>query len=403
VTQRERRFSFGLALTALGAVIFLFIISSNVIEFHGVDELIPLPDKIAVVVKVDPNADIEPQKQLIAVPQYIKAIYATNWSAGSAKKVEYFFDLLNTTELNAIVIDIKDYTGVVGYEPLTQELKEKTTWEKRIPRINALIKRLHDSGIYVIGRIAVFQDGALVKTRPDLALRSKATGAVWGDRKNVHWLDTASEDVWNYNAEIANDALARGFDEINFDYIRFASDGNISDIVYPFYDRITPKGDVLHKFFVHMRNLLPDAKLSADFFGEATYTDESGIGQRMKDVFGEFDFIAPMIYPSHYANGFNGYANPANAPYEVVHYSMEQAIAKAMRYATTAPTSTPLRATYRPWLQDFNLGTIYTADMVRAQIQALDDLSGTSTTPLISGWMLWNASNVYTKSALLPQ
>lgn len=407
MTKRERRLSFGLVFTALAAVIFLFIISDNIIEAPGGGLLhtISLPAQKPV----DPNADIGPQKPLANPPAVIKAIYSTNWSAGSEKKIQYFLDLLNTTELNAIVLDIKDYTGVVGYETNAPLAKKYGNYEKRIPRINVLIKRFHDAGVYVIGRIAVFQDGALVKARPDLALHSKSStqggqaGAVWGDRKNVHWLDTASTDVWDYNVEIAQEALDRGFDEINFDYIRFASDGNISDIEFPFYDRATPKTTVLHQFFTHMRSKLPEVKLSADFFGEATYTDESGIGQRMKDILGEFDYVAPMIYPSHYANGFNGYASPADHPYDVVYYSMDQGVAKALHYVNTAPTSTPLRASYRPWLQDFNLGTTYTADMVRAQIQALDDLNSTSTSPMISGWMLWNASNVYTKAALLSE
>lgn len=386
MTRRERKLSFGLLFTALGAVIFLFVITDRVVEAPGGGLIEKVTQTVSKVIQK--NVDIEAQKSLANPPEVVKAIYSTNWSAGSEKKILYFLDLLNTTELNAIVLDIKDYSGVVA-------------WPSRVPRINALIKRFHDAGVYVIGRIAVFQDVELVKSRPDLALHSSSTGSVWGDNKGVHWLDTASVDVWDYNANLAKDALARGFDEINFDYIRFASDGNIGDIVYPFYDRVTLKTTVLRKFFAYMREKLPDAKLSADFFGEATYTDESGIGQRMKDAFSEFDYIAPMIYPSHYAKGFNGHPNPADAPYDVVHYSMEQATWKALQFESTAPTSTPLRATYRPWLQDFNLGADYDAVKVRAQIQALDDVNSSSTKPLISGWMLWNPSNVYTKSALL--
>lgn len=377
-------------------MIFLFFITEHVVEAPGGNLLEKLNLTKPAVINV--NVDIEPQRPLANPPQFIKAIYSTNWSASSEKKIKYFLDLLNTTELNAIVLDIKDYTGVV-------------TWPTIVPRVNALIKRFHDAGVYVIGRIAVFQDGVLVKARPDLALYSSSTGAVWGDRKNVQWLDTASQDVWDYNAALAKDALSRGFDEINFDYIRFPSDGNVSDIRYPFYNRATPKTTVLNQFFSYMRSKLPDAKLSADFFGESTYTDESGIGQRMRDVLGEFDYVAPMVYPSHYASGFRGHANPANAPYDVVHYSMEQALWKAQVFDATAPTSTPVSpsqggprlASFRPWLQDFNLGATYTADMVRAQIQALDDLNASSTNPLITGWLLWNPSNIYTRAALLAQ
>ena len=126
--------------------------------------------------------------------------------------------------------------------------------EIKILKPNALIKKFHDEGIYVIARMAVFQDPALVKARPDLALQSISKNTVWKDYKGISWVDTSSKEVWDYNIMIAKDALSRGFDEINFDYIRFASDGNMADIRYPFYNaKIQTKRQVMHSFFKYLR------------------------------------------------------------------------------------------------------------------------------------------------------
>ena len=425
----------GIILLVISGVIVIFLLLSG----SNIVDLAPVVVEPPVVVPVDPNADIGPQRPLSNPPSPIKAIYATNWSASSEKKIKYFLDLLNTTELNAIVLDIKDYTGVVGYAAEVPAVKEYEAFEKRIPKINALIKRFHDAGVYVIGRIAVFQDDALVKARPDLAIKSKKTGEVWGDKKNVHWLDTAATPVWDYNIDIAREALGRGFDEINFDYIRFASDGSVDDISYPFYDEAVPKRQVLSQFFDHVRNQLPYARLSADIFGEAVVNgNQTGIGQSFEDTLKPFDYVAPMIYPSHYNPAFLGLKNAAANPYAVIRYSMDMAFKRAGEYqkkllaaqtsSSTSPMPSPSLAQSRPWLQDFNLGATYDAEKVRAQITAVDDSARAAAgcpdvkvtdknhqvaiEPTLAraacnyqpiGWMLWNASNVYTKTALLPE
>jgi hypothetical protein len=417
---------------------FLIWQSGNV--FHIVIDVVAPTSTPSLIEKlIDPNADIEPQPQLANPPAIIKAIYATGYSAGSSKKVNYFTDLLNTTELNAIVLDIKDYTGDVSYKTDIPQVNEYGAWEKKIPRINSLIKRFHDDGVYVIGRIAVFQDQKLVQARPDLALRSSSTGEIWRDYKKVAWLDTASKEVWDYNIAIAKDALARGFDEINFDYIRFASDGNLKDIKYPFFDETTLKHNTVKKFFEYVHKQLPDAQISGDLFGLVTEDlGDMGIGQHLEDAMGAFDVIAPMTYPSHYAAGYRNFANPANYPYEVMKFAMDSAIARLKAHnekiaatqaslATTTSSSsvavpTPLqpvdysslaKTTFRPWIQDFNLGATYTPEMVRAQINAIYDAGcapAPSSTPrtapcsdAISGWLVWNPSNNYTRAALLPQ
>ncbi len=357
------------------------------------------------VFKKDPNADIPPQQQLLNPPEIIKAMYSTGWSAGSAQKLNYLTNIIKKTELNAVVIDIKDYSGEVSY-PTDIEAVEKygKGREIKILRPNAMIKKLHDEGIYVIARQTIFQDPMLAKARPDLALTSSSTGKQWEDWKGVMYSDPAGKETWNYNLYIAKDALARGFDEINFDYIRFPSDGNLDDIKYPFWDGKTLKRYVIRDFFKYVRQSLPDAKISADLFGLTTINlGDVGIGQNIEDAFNYFDAIAPMVYPSHYNKGFNGHKNPALYPYDVVYTSILEANKRLKQYKLKAETSTSTEKylvknpKLRPWLQDFDLGAIYDATKVREQINAV--YNAATNTPI--GWMLWDPSNNYTKGGLL--
>jgi hypothetical protein len=346
--------------------------------------------------------DIEPQKPLADPPKIIKAIYATNWSMSHQGKTNYLVGLADSTEINAIVIDIKDYTGTIPYVTDLQLPNKYGAVEIRIPRLHQLIKDLHDRNIYVIGRLSVFQDSALAKARPDLALVSSSTQKTWTDHKGLTWMDSSSREVWDYNIAIARDALDRGFDEINFDYIRFASDGKLSDIKYPIWDEATLKTLVMRDFYKYVRDSLgEEAKISADLFGLTTVNrDGLGIGQHLEYALPYFDAIAPMVYPSHYYPGFIGLDKPAEYPYEVIKYSMDFAVSRMDQYIASAATTTPpLRATLRPWLQDFDLGADYDAVKVRAQIQAWDD-AASSTPEYSSGWMMWNAGNVYTREAL---
>jgi len=366
--------------------------------------------------------DIENQKPLDSPPEIIKAIYLTGWSAGNPAKIKYLIDLVKTTEINAVVIDIKDYSGYVAYDSQVPEVKKYDAKEIRIPLINKLIKQLHDEGIYVIARITVFQDPQLSQARPDLTVKSKKTGGPWLDNKKLSWIDPAAKEGWNYNITIAKEAASRGFDELNFDYIRFPSDGDLSDMNFTFWDKKTSKSLVMGIFFKTLRQELAGTKISADLFGLATVNqDDLGIGQVIERAYEYFDYVAPMVYPSHYASGFLGYKNPALYPYEVVKYSLDSAIKRLLNYgkpqtatstasstiaSSTANTSSSIgqltvgnpliKAKLRPWLQDFDLGADYTASMVKKEIQAVTDSLGDN----FSGWMLWNPSNVYTKGVL---
>jgi hypothetical protein len=271
-----------------------------------------------------------------------------------------------------------------------------------IRKLDSLLDQLHREGLYVIARMVIFQDPRLALARPDLAVHQRADPAstemppaepaLWRDRKGQSWVDPASREAWDYNLAIAKEALARGFDEINVDYVRFPSDGSLQSMEFPVWDGATPRRDVVRQFFAWLRQQMPDAVLSADLFGLATINhDDLGIGQVIEDAYPCFDYVCPMVYPSHYANGFLGFPKPSEHPYKVVNYSLESA---HRRLQGTKGS----RAKLRPWLQDFNLGAIYTREMVEAQIKAAQDATGQD----YAGYTLWAPSNNYTREALAP-
>jgi hypothetical protein len=326
----------------------------------------------------------------ITTPTPVKALYLTSWAAGTHSFRTHIIDIADKTEINAVVIDVKDYTGKISYKVDTPELVKINSSENRIPDIVAFIDTLHKKGIYVIARIAVFQDPYYIKVRPDLAVKTNTDKTkAWKDRKGISWLDAGSEDVWKYVQMIAEESYKKGFDEINFDYIRFPSDGNMKDIYYPMSEG-KKKSEVMNSFFVYIGKALRDQGIptSADLFGMTTTNkDDLNIGQLLEDALANFDFVAPMVYPSHYPPTWNGFKNPADHPYDVVNISMKKAVARAEAMPVT-------RLKLRPWLQDFDLGAKYTKEMVRAQMTATYDVG-------LDSWMLWDAANKYTPEALL--
>jgi len=357
-----------------------------------------------------------PAKPLENPPSIIKSIYVTGWSAGSKGYLGYLSNLFKTTQINAVTIDVKDASGIVSYRTGAPLAKQYKAYFPEISNIDTLINALHAQGIYVIGRIAVFEDMTLAQQRPDLAIydtsktQDKSKPVQWQTNHGLLWLDPASSEVWNYNIAIAQDALNHGFDEINFDYVRFPSDGNSQTMGFPVWDLKTPRHVVIRNFFGALRSSLPNATLSADLFGQTTTnTDDMGIGQVFEDSLSTFNYVSPMVYPSHYANGFLGYSNPADHPYDIVRYAIDSAVTREKAHEQLAAKSTAnsaiqqtnqppaLFAKIRPWLQDFNLGAYYTGPMVRQEITATAEATGND----FSGYMLWNPSNFYTTEAIL--
>ncbi|HEY4498513.1 MAG TPA: putative glycoside hydrolase [Candidatus Paceibacterota bacterium] len=332
----------------------------------------------------------------VATPEVVKAVYMSQCLASDKTLRARLVALVNETELNAVVIDVKDYSGRISFPSANPMFSESLSPECAARDMQAFLESLHEQSIYVIGRVTVFQDPFYAKRHPELAVKRNSDHSVlWRDKKGINYLDPGAQDVWDYALTLAREAHAIGFDEINFDYIRFPSDGDMNDIYFPFSEEfidLDPEGGksgVLRGFFSYLTGELRKENIttSADLFGmTTTNTDDLNIGQVLEDALSSFDFVAPMVYPSHYPLTFIGIQNPATKPYEVVKYSMDA----AMKRASTTPWK------LRPWLQDFSLGAVYTPDMVRAQIQATYD-SG------FGSWMLWDAANTYTREALLPE
>lgn len=372
-----------LVILAVGLVLIFF--KKPVLEISPSNSEVEIAEKEPV--SSSPKNDLE----------IAKAIYLTSWSAAKSKFIDYLIDIAKTTEINAAVIDIKDFSGYVGYDTTVPEVEKYKAEQIRIKNINELVQKLHKENIYVIARITVFQDPLLARARPDLAIKSKKEPtAFWFDNAGLAWIDPAARESWDYNIAIAKDAAKIGFDEINFDYVRFPSDGDLQDMVFPFWDGKVPKNVVIREFFKYLRQELSGIKISIDLFGLSTVSsDDLGVGQIIEDGFEYFDYVCPMIYPSHYAVGFIGYENPAEYPYEVVKYSMEGALNKLQVYKKTGENNAKLR----PWLQDFDLGAEYNAKMVRLEIKAVYDSAGNN----FNGFLLWSSWNYYTREALEPE
>lgn len=375
----------------------------------------------------------------VPLPQQVKAIYMTSCVAGTPSFRQKLIALMQETEINSVVIDIKDYSGTISFPPESQEWLP--AWQEArcgTRDMKELVKLLHDNGIFTIARITVFQDSFYAPKHPELAVQRK-DGSVWKDNKGLSFIDVAATEYWDHMIELSKDVYNLGFDEINYDYVRYPSDGPMDNIAFPKsmageYGNDKPAN--LEAFFKYLNERLSDETLfskyrhentgretstpwtSVDLFGmTTTNTDDLSIGQVIERAAPYFDFIAPMVYPSHYPKSFLGLGNPNDHPYEVVKHAMSSGVDR-MTASTTVVNSFVHRpiditnasgtvswtGTYekpvypasklRTWIQDFDYGGDYDANDVRAQIQASYD-SG------VMDWMVWAPSNIYTKAALL--
>ncbi|MFA6307752.1 MAG: putative glycoside hydrolase [Patescibacteria group bacterium] len=316
------------------------------------------------------------------LPEYVRGIYLTAYSAGSDSYRANILEKIKDSRINTVVIDIKDYSGYILYDSQIPEVQNIKAKNNRIPDLAKVLKEFHDLNIYVIARQTVFQDPALAEGRPDLAIKTY-NGNTWYDKSGLAWVDPAQEEVWDYNLKIAKEAISLGFDEINFDYMRYPSDGSIGNIAYNIPAGET-KVSMLDKFFKYLSDNLSDlAPISIDTFGLVMdHTDDDydlGIGQRLASVVQYFDYVSPMMYPSHYPLTYLGFSNSAEHPYDVIAYGLE----------ISSSTSRSSRATIRPWLQAFDIRAVYDKTKIDAQAQAAEEASTTS------GWLLWNARNYY--------
>ncbi|PIR85293.1 hypothetical protein COU15_01375 [Candidatus Kaiserbacteria bacterium CG10_big_fil_rev_8_21_14_0_10_45_20] len=368
----------------------------------------------------------DPNITYIKTPEPMYAIYMSQCVVGTPSFREKLVSLIESTALNAVVIDVKDYTGTLAFRTGDPQFQDAELVACGAGDMKAFLASLKEKGIYTIARITVFQDPFYTKKYPEQAAQSiSRPGEPWKDNKGLAFVDVSSRDFWKYIADLAKHTHAIGFDELNFDYVRYPSDGPMSDAQY-----VDPnKPEALEKFFKYLYSEIhpTGAVLSVDLFGYVTVLeDDLGIGQQLERALPYFDYIAPMVYPSHYNKGFAGLNNPNNDPHKVVYTSMKRAVERAVatqtrvrtldgepilkeetvsaRYsdsgelltATTTrmvPTGFYTKEVYdvrklRPWLQDFDYGKEYTPQDIERQIQATYDAGLTS-------WYFWDPANRY--------
>ncbi len=319
-------------------------------------------------------------------PKHVRGIYMTAWIAGATKKRAELLKMLKDTELNAVVIDVRD-DGDQYWETGIELSKQAKATNLAIVKPDDLMQLLEDEKVYPIARVACFIDGNVPKFDASRAVQD-ANGNAWVERNGRLWLDPYNKKNWEYLGEVVDFAVEQGFPEIQLDYVRFPGGGKKSSMYFPAkkdWPAGTTESQVIQQFAEFIQKRLPkDVVLSADIFGivSSNTTKDQGIGQDMDYFPQPFDLLCPMVYPSHYAKGEYGIANPALAPYEIVLVSMGD-FAKVLK-------GKPMR----PWLQDFDLGAQYGKDEVRAQIKALKELG-------IQEYLLWNASNRYTAEAVV--
>ena len=320
-----------------------------------------------------------------ASTEAIRSIHLTSWQAGSTKYRHYLDKILKDTVVNAVTIDIKEYQGEV-YIPGVRSAKEAGAYVPAMPDIETWLVDLKKRGVYTIARIVVFKDDIMPRKRPALGVHNPL-GELWYDKHHTTWLDPYNKDAWRYNLLIALQASKLGFDEVQFDYIRFPTDGNLSQTRFRKPYSRNSASAALVEFINQARQLLHPlgTKISIDVFGLTTSVSTGmGIGQLLGPMTAASDYVCPMVYPSHYAKGEYGIPNPNKEPYRTVHHSLTDAV----RFLGPQES-----LKLRPYLQDFSLGVHYGAREVRAQIKAASDAG-------IQSWALWNPRCIYTVSAL---
>lgn len=325
----------------------------------------------------------------------VKALYLTGWTVGSMSKVNHYIELAKNTEINSYVIDIKDDDGYVGYESQIPEVRDIGAWMKKYD-VDKVLKAFHDNNVHIIGRLVCFKDPILPVKRPDLAIKT-TNGTIWKDNSKKTWLNPYNKDNWLYLVKIAQEAVQKGFDEIQFDYVRFPSEGNKKAIDWGGTNK--QKYEAIDEFLAYAKKEMPGVTISADVFGIICESpaDTENIGQYLEMVGKDVDYISPMAYPSHYAAGqiVNKvlFQKPDLDPYNVVYNTLTKA-------KNRIKGTSDYKADVRPYLQDFTASWLhkgnyqeYGAEQVRQQIKAVYDAG-------YDQWILWDAANTYSESAL---
>ena len=330
---------------------------------------------------------------LVPRPDVVRGLYVNRWAA-LGNRMWQLIEIAKRTEVNALVIDVKDDRGFLLYRSsveLARAIGADTNRPMSAKRVRAVLDTMRAHGIFPIARIVVAKDPLLANAHREWAVKRKSDGTAWLDKNGRPWLDPHHRDIWAYAGDLGEEAIALGFGEVQFDYVRFPDEPRlIREATFPL-----AKGRVRARVireqlgYLHERFTSRKVPMAIDVFGlTATDSTDMGIGQRWEQFVDQADVVLPMTYPSHYAPGTYGLGNPNAHPYAVLDHSLRD----AKRRSTGISDAGKLV----PWYQDFTLGPPhYGASHVRAQMQAGYDNG-------IRSWMLWNPGSRYTEGALRP-
>jgi hypothetical protein len=365
--KRIRRTAGGIALLLAGSAL---AVGARGLDSSGPETVRPVAEK---------RPAQRPRRDRPPVPDEMRGVHVTMALASIPGKLQEYASIPG---LNTIELDVKDENGEVGFYRLAPPLTRRVGAARRYYDPRAATRMLHRQGVYVIGRVVCFEDPILSEKRPDLAILTTG-GDVWRNHAGLGWTNPYDKRVWDYNVAVAKAAVRAGFDEIQFDYVRFPSDGDVESAVFRGKRREAMAATIAR--FVHYaaNRLRPmGARVSVDVFGLSA-TRNLGIGQSPRKLARIVDVIYPMVYPSHYGSGEHGLADPSAVPGRTVGRSLRD-FRRQMRGG---------RAKLIPWLEDFTLGGTTTVEKVREQIRAARRWK-------TGGFLLWNPSGEYTEGGL---
>src|SRR6184192_1224859 len=353
-------------------------------------------DQLKVLLRPTEIRYVQQESVLLPPTANIKALYVNAWAFGSPKLWQ-LVRLADETEINAFVIDVKDDTGCLLY-PSAVPTAERIGANKcvRAKDAKARLDTLAAHGIYPIARIVVAKDPLLAERKASWSVKDRDTGGLWRDRINIAWVDAYNDSVWIYSAQLAQEAVRLGFNEVQFDYVRFPDEPKeaMAQAVFAARKRGESQREGVQAGIAILTNRIQPlgVPVTFDIFGlTASATGDLGIGQVWEDFITAADVVLPMVYPSHYYRGSYGLAWPNGEPYRVVRSALSEAIERSRQFVKPA--------VIRPYLQAFTLGRRkprYTPFEIREQIRAAEELG-------IRTWVLWNPRSVYQRGSLRPK
>lgn len=320
-----------------------------------------------------------------------KGIYLNIYTMSSRKKLQKLIELTKKTQINAFVLDVKDDSGYLSFEMEAPKMFGIPVPKRyAIKDIKKFMSILKENNIYTIARIVTFKDPTYAKANPDKVITSRKTGKPYTNKDGIIWVSAHDRNLWEYNLAIAEEAAKVGFNEIQFDYVRFpASNGGRLDKQLDYKNiQNESKPETIQKYLKYARDRLSklNVYVSADLYGQVgTFNDDMGLGQYWEAISKVVDYVSPMMYPSHYAKGSYGILVPDAKPYKTIYYCLRDAINR------NANIDNP--AEIRPWIQAFTAKWVkghinYTSKQIEEQIKAMKDLG-------VDEYLLWSPTNNY--------